>query len=132
MAITTMKFFLTFIFLLIISSCNSSNCSFVKNQVRFSDSVFIEETMQTYYLYTRVTGWQDKVTFFELYDSKPEFDECEKPNIRPVYSIDFNDYPVKQYVKSIIIQPKQVEKLRIIYTKNKLESMNINALRFTK
>lgn len=131
MAITTMKLFLAFIFLLVISSCNTSKC-FVRDQVRFSDSVVIEETQQSYYLYTRIIGWQEKTAFIELYDNKPKFDECNKSNIRPVYSIDIDDYSVKQYVKSIIFQPKQAEKLKVIYTKNELESMNINALKFTR
>jgi hypothetical protein len=128
-------FFVTLIFCLLVA-CDSSDCNLgmAADQLRLADT--IEKNDKAYYLYTRTTGWNDKVVFFELYDEKPLFDKCTyESNIKELYAIHFNSFPedpVPQYVKEIILQPDQLEKLKIIYTKDKNEGIeNVYDVKFT-
>jgi hypothetical protein len=131
-----MRLLFASILLLAIAGCDN-DCSFeiAADQIRFADS--IDENGKTYYLYTRTTGFQDKIVFFELFDMQPKFDDCEKSNIKPIYVVDYDDYPnypdkqEKQYIKSLTLQPNQGEKLRIIYTKNKNEGMSDDNVKFS-
>ena len=40
------------------------------------DQAYLLDTRDGLYLVYRVTGFQDKVEFFEVYQGKPEFDSC--------------------------------------------------------
>jgi hypothetical protein len=128
-----MRLLFASILLLAIVGCDNNDCNFdiAEDQIRFADS--IDKNGKTYYLYTRTVGFQEKTVFFELFDMKPKFDECEKSNIKPIYGVaySYDDYPEKQYVKSLTLQPNQGEKLRIIYTKNKNEGMSDDNVKFS-
>jgi len=120
------------VFLVLLKSYQSSSCN--TDPIDFKDS--IEEKGKTYYLSVKQTGFQDKVYYFELYDSQPKFDECGKPIQKPFYSIHYEDYPnypdkEQQYIKSMILQVDQNEKLNIIYTMDKNEGMSIYEVKFT-
>ena len=101
------------------------------HQVRLADTIELNDS--TYYLYTRTTGWQEKIIYFELYDSQPIFDECtEQPNIDSLYAIDYDDYSEEQYIHKIILQPEQAEKIKIIYTQNKDEGVSAYDVKFDR
>jgi len=69
----------------------------------------------------------------ELYDQQPEFDNCEQSSVRPVFEVDYNDYPTEQHVKTITLQADAAEKLLIVYTTNKNEGFpNVNEVRFAR
>jgi len=97
----------------------------------------INSDYKTYYLYTRTIGWQEKTIYFELYDKKPEFDECTyQPDIANLYSIDYDDYPEnpeRKHIEKMILQPDQPEKLKIIYTTDKTKGVeNVYDVKFTR
>ncbi len=125
------------IFLFSLVSCDK-NCSFdiAGDQLRFADS--IEKNSKTYYLYTRTTGWNDKVVFFELYDKEPIFDKCTyQPDKKAVYSIHYDSFPDQpetiKYVKAMVLEPDQPEKLNITYTTDKNEGIeNVYDVKFTR
>jgi hypothetical protein len=43
------------------------------------DQAHVLDTRDGFYLVYRVTGFQDKVEFFEVYKGKPEFNSCGMP-----------------------------------------------------
>lgn len=97
----------------------------------YSDSVAMGD--KQYFLFTRTKGWHDKVVFFELYEGKPEFDQCEKASFQALYTVDYDDYPEKKYVKALLLQPGQAEKLKITYTQNVEEGVaNVYDVKFTQ
>ena len=123
----------------LLAACSDDDCSFdiAGDQLRLADSTEIGN--KTYYLYTRTTGWNDKVVFFELYDTKPAFDACTyQPDKKALYAIHFDSFPDQpeietKYVKEMILQPSQPEKLKIVYTKNKGEgTANVYDVKFTR
>lgn len=73
----------------------------------------------------------EKVVYFELYDKRLEF-ACMKSVIEPVSKVDYDDYPDKQYVKALILERDQAEKLKIVYTKIKSEGLSANDVKFTR
>ncbi|PCH59950.1 MAG: hypothetical protein COC05_05725, partial [Gammaproteobacteria bacterium] len=127
MKITILKASIIVLFYFLITACDPYGCSFdiAGDQLRLADT--INDNNKTYYLYTRTTGWNDKIVFFELYDKKPEFDECTyQPDIKKLYMIDYDDlpeYPERKYVEKMILQPDQPEKLKIIYTTDKTKGV---------
>ena len=120
----------------LISACD--NCAFgiASDQLRPADTIEMNNT--TYYLYTRTVGWQEKTVFFELYAEEPVYDSCTD-NITPnaIFAIHYDYFPndpnsEEKYVKEIILQPDQAEKLKIIYTKNIEEGVaNVYDVKFT-
>ena len=124
------------IFLFLQAACSKNDCETQWDQVKYADS--IEFNGKTYFLYTRTTGWHNKVVFFELYDVEPSFDQCGKINTSSVYVVDYDYFPddpnsEEKYVQKIILQPDKPEKLKIIYTKNKEEGFaNVYDVKFSR
>jgi hypothetical protein len=130
MGLINKKFLLLSTILVLSSGCSADDCGFPLDQVRYADQ--IQDEKKTYYLYTRTTGWHDKIVFFELYDIEPDFDKCRQTKTRPIYRIDYDDYPVEQYVKELKLQPDQSEKLKITYTTDVSEGIeNVYDVKFT-
>jgi hypothetical protein len=116
---------------LVVTACSEDECGgfeIAADQIRFADS--IEENGITYYLYTKTTGWHDKIIYFQLYDNKPEF-KCRRSNIKPIYVIHYDDYPEMKYVKALTLQLNQDEKLNITYTTDKREGVDAYDVKFT-
>ncbi len=117
--------------IILLAGCHSNDCGFPLDQIRYSDKA--QHNKKTFYLYTRTTGWHNKVVFFELYDSEPTFDNCRQTKTKFIYKIDYDNYPEHKYVKKIILQPENTEKLKIIYTTNKEEGFpNIYDVKFSR
>ncbi len=120
-------------FCFLIASCNSNNCDLgvASDQFRHADTM--EYKNVTYYFYTRTTGWNDKAVYFQLYDQNPQFDTCGKPNIKPIYFVVYDDYPEIKYIKAMVLEPNQPEKLNITYTTDKNEGIeNVYDVTFTR
>lgn len=54
-----------------------------------ADSVELIKTIETegsdYSIYLRISGFHEKVAFYELYEGKPTFDVCGRSNILAIY-----------------------------------------------
>ncbi|MBL1433712.1 MAG: hypothetical protein COB94_009785 [Gammaproteobacteria bacterium] len=136
---TILKAGIIVLFYFLITACGQNKCGFGINiaadQLRLADT--INDNNKTYYLYTRTTGWTDKTIFFELYDKEPEFDQCTfQPDIKKLYMVAYEDFPEnpeRKYVKKMILQPDQSEKLKIIYTTDKTKGVeNVYDVKFTR
>lgn len=126
-----MKAFILALMTLLLFGCQSDDCDFVLDQIRYADKAEVDG--ETFYLYTRTVGWHNKVVFFELYNTEPSFDECLKTTIQPVYKIDYDDYPEHKYVKEMTLQLNEEDKLNIIYTTDKDEGIaNVYDVKFTR
>jgi len=131
MGIKSTVLFFVINFYLFLTSCDVGNCDVIADQIRFSDDEKYKG--ETYFLYTRTVGAHNKTIYFELYDQQPEFDECRKSNIKPVYSIPYEDYSELQYVQQLILQPNDSEKIKVIYTKDKTKGVeNIYDVKFSR
>ena len=42
---------------------------------------------EKYYLVHKISGWSDKTETLELFDSKPDFDNCSKSDIEALYAV---------------------------------------------
>jgi hypothetical protein len=117
---------------LLLVSCEQNDCKGpLIDTINFHDST--EKSGIKYYLYSRTTGFQEKVVFFELYNKKPLFDLCKHSSIKPIYSRAFEESNDQPYIKELIFQPEQPESLRIIYTKDVNEGFkNVYDVRFTQ
>ena len=117
-----------------LSGCMSTTCdgdALGKQQIKLLDRM--DRDGKTYHLYARTTGFQEKVVFFELYDQAPEFDQCERANVSPIYETDYNDYPDEQHVKTLTLQPEVAEKLTIVYTQDKNEGFaDVYSVKFAR
>lgn len=71
---------------------------------------------ETYDLYARTTGIQEKQTFFELYKGEPELDSCLDASMKAV-AIVAHDH--EKYVSEIVFQPEKTNLLRISFTSQK-------------
>ena len=117
--------------ILVLSACGKNDCDeVILDSVKFHDTTVYSES--TYYLYSRTTGFHEKVVFFEVYDREPEFNKCRNANITPVFARAFDDSEEQPYLKELIFQPDSPEKLKIIYTKNKEEGFaNVYDVKFS-
>lgn len=111
------KLIIILITLCCLFSCgNNCDSEIASDQLKFADSMKVDS--RTYYLYTLTTGWNDKAVYFQLYDMQPTLNDCREINIKPIYETVHDDFPDTQYVEKLILQPKQDEMLKIIYTKD--------------
>jgi len=103
--------------------------------------VYIDSTEKNgnvYYLYGYQVGFQDKVYYYELYDSPPIFSKCGEPIDKVFYSIHYDDYPSYpnktdvNYIKSIALQLNQDEKLKINYSKDINEDVGFYKIKFNE
>jgi hypothetical protein len=82
-----------------------------------SGPVQIIDTKASHYLVYRVTGFQEKVEYFEVYGEKPKFRCGGKTNIEP---IDVEDIEPGGLVKRVELRGNQV---KIVYTKKRSEAV---------
>jgi hypothetical protein len=130
MGLKNRKFLISLIVLVLSSGCSADDCGFPLDQVRYADQIQVEE--KNYYLYTRTKGWHNKVIFFELYDTEPDFDQCRQTKTNLIYRIDYDDYPIEQFVKELKLQLDQPEKLKITYTTDINQGIkNVYDVKFT-
>jgi hypothetical protein len=92
-----------------------------------SDSVTILDTRDGDYLVYRVSGAQDKVEFFEVYQGEPKFDSCGSTRT-PVLATE----PYQRshgFLKKLELHANRLE---IVYTANVLESIEPSKARLSQ
>lgn len=67
-------FFLLALAPLLLNACTKENDCFVEDTNHEIRVVAIGQN--TYYLYLKISGWHDKMSFLVLYDKQPLFDNC--------------------------------------------------------
>lgn len=83
-----------------------------------ADTVSVLDSQGNWHLVYRVSGAQDKMQFFELYQGKPAFDDCGAPAAQPI-----SKQPIvanEGWLKAVRLRGT---KLEIIYTRSKSESI---------
>jgi hypothetical protein len=92
-----------------------------------SDTVSVLDKRNGIYLVYRVSGAQDKMEFFEVYNARPEFDSCGSTGTPVVAK--------EPYLRSQG-RLKKVEwrenRLQIVYTNNALESIRPDKARLSQ
>ena len=68
---------------------------------------------ESYFLYSRTSGWHEKNTIFELYNAVPELDSCNNASIKPLAVLPHDH---DKYVKELVFQPQEPYPLRISFT----------------
>jgi hypothetical protein len=85
-----------------------SDCSFsARDQVSMISKKTIED--KKYYVYSRLSGFQDKVRILEVYDHEPDFDECNRSAERPLVGEAFFDIGenIEGFICPLEIDPNQ-------------------------
>ena len=67
---------------------------------------------KSYFLILRTSGFQDKVSFYELYENSTIFDGCGRANVNPIASVEIKD---SENLSKLIIENRGIQ---IIYSKN--------------
>ena len=104
----------TLILSLVIASCSETatdqiECPITIDSISIIDS--IEIVGSTYYLVYRVSGWNDKTEILELYDHKPEFDQCSRSKKPALYG---DSLETSQSITHVYLNTAE-KKLEIIY-----------------
>lgn len=108
---------LVFITLLNFSGCTPSEDGCLTRD-KLTEIRILKINNTDYYLYLKISGWHDKVVFYELYDKKPVLDACNKANILPIADIVVS--PENGTASKLIIKDKQ---LFLNYTKEKTKEL---------
>jgi len=98
-------------------SCSSDNDCFIVDQVEQLRVIQIEK--KDYFVYLKITGWHDKIVFYELYDQEPVFNQCGISETLPVSTMNVNPDldPEKEKVSGLIINSRSKE-MTVIYSKD--------------
>lgn len=83
-----------------------------------ADTATVVDSQDHWHLVHRVSGSQDKMQFFELYESRPTFDECGTSPIRPIAK-----EPVEAGEGWLKAVRRRGTRLEIIYTRNEAEAL---------
>lgn len=118
-----------------VTACDDSQsaCNGMADQFLFGDSISHDGV--DYYLYFRTSGFQDKSIVFEVYDSEPVFDTCNRTDQRLFFWGAYDDFTKKQYVKDFVLRPNgatQDETVEITYTDDKTQGFfDVYSVKFT-
>lgn len=106
---------------LLLLSCTANNDCLTADSVKQIKSFDVNS--HAYFVYVRVSGLQEKETFFELYDNVPVFDDCGKPNISTVSAAHVDT--TKGSVSKLVFDDKH---LKIVYKKNQIEDIGYDRI----
>lgn len=73
-----------------------------------------------YSIYLKVSGFHDKVSFYELYKGKPIFDACGKPS-----SLAISEEPIDSSLGTVSKLVVDTRGLRIVYTENGSQEVDL-------
>ena len=110
-------FFLLVLQLSLIACSDETDCG-IADAISKVQSVTIKN--KSYFLILRTSGFQDKVSFYELYENSPIFDVCGRANFNPVASVEIeaSENPSKLIIEN--------QGLKIIYSKNKATNTDLS------
>ena len=128
MEITNKYLIISTFLLLFLTACNSDIDCLTANSVEKIKVVKVEN--KNYFVYLKVTGFHDKVAFFELYDSEPLFDICGISDTSPISSemIDPDINLDKENVSKVLFYPKNSE-LKVIYSEEQVQESFLDHLK---
>jgi hypothetical protein len=106
---------------LLFLSCTANNDCPTADSIKQIRSFQVNH--HAYFLYVRISGFQEKETFFELYDNVPVFDVCGKPDISIVSAAHVD--AAKGSVSKLVIQDKN---LIIVYKNNPIEDIGYDRI----
>jgi len=106
------KILVTLFFVVNIIACSAETDCFIADSLTPLKTVKIEGT--DYFIYLRISGFQEKIAYYELYKDKPVFDVCGQSSIEAIYgdSVD----PALGTVSKLMVMN---DKLIIIYSKDR-------------
>jgi len=101
-----------------------------------------------YNLYYRTIGLHEKTIYFEVYNSEPVFDECNRTDVEVFHSyafeeyydddsqkVEYDDVNKKLYVKEFVLRPNygtQQQAVKVTYTKDKTQGFeSVYDVKFT-
>jgi len=91
------------------------------------DQAYLLDTRDDLYLVYRVTGFQDKVEFFEVYRGKPAFDSCGSTESSPIATAFYERNA--GLLKKVELHDNRLE---IIYTHDPSESIEPRKARLSQ
>jgi len=71
-----------------------------------------------FFVYKRISGFNDKTRIIEIYNKKPSFDKCSMPSYPPVYE---DSIETEGYIKSITYL-KSENDINVEYSMDKVET----------
>ncbi len=96
------------------------------SQCGVSDAVSVLDEREGTYLVYRVSGAQDKIEFFEVYTTRPEFDSCGSTKTPVVAKEPY--LPSQGLLKKV---EWRENRLQIVYTHNTSESIRPDKARLS-
>lgn len=90
-----------FLVLAALASCSQASDCFVADSVKELKVIRIGKA--DYYLYRKTSGFNDKASFYQLYDGKPSFDRYSKAASQPISDayVDLTEgYPTRVVVEN--------------------------------
>jgi hypothetical protein len=106
---------------LLLLSCTTNNDCLPADSIKQIKSFDVNR--HAYFVYVRISGFQEKEIFFELYDNVPVFDDCGKPNISIVSAVHVDS--TQGSVSKLVIDDKN---LKIVYKKNQIEDIGYDRI----
>jgi hypothetical protein len=112
-----LRIILPIIATVLVACSNDTNCL-------IADSIhpikMINVDGSEYSIYLKISGFHDKVSFYELYKGKPIFDECGWPN-----TLAIAEEPVDPSLGAVSKLVIDARRLHIVYTENKFQKVDL-------
>jgi hypothetical protein len=106
-------------------ACDRASDCGVADQITVVDTG-VKRGDKTYTLVRRISGFQDKVVSYELFDGAPVFDPCGRSGSDPV-AYDGYD-PDQGSIKALVFRNGRLD---IVYTRNAAEAVPLDKLKLT-
>lgn len=99
-------------------ACSTETDCFIADSVKLVKAIKIDSS--DYFIYLRVSGFHEKETFYELYESKPTFGECKQSNILSVSDVhvDFS----QGNVSKLVVDDR---KLGVVYANDSVQYIDL-------
>lgn len=101
----------------LIVACGTKNDCFTSDNVK--QLKMINHNNRSYSIYLRISGFQEKESFYELYEGVPSFDDCGKPSIQAKSTVHIDS--IQGSVSRLILDG---EKLYIVFKKDSSDNAN--------
>jgi len=105
----------------ILIACSEGGDCFVADSVEKIEELHTIDT--TYFLYLRTSGFNEKESFYELYNKEPTFDDCGKTDAKPISDLHVDTSvgtPVKLMIKN--------NTLSLLFSNNANDSVDLKKI----
>lgn len=120
---TAMKLNSLFFLLALLTSlfaCSDETDCGIADAITNVQSVIIHN--KSYFIILRTSGFQDKISYYDLYERVPIFDICGRANVKPIASVEIEE---PENLSKLIIKNQT---LQIIYSKNNAPITDISKI----